>query len=507
MEESVVVLQPGIELAVKRSHEEVWDRRTGDWLTLEEFFKTRDYGQIIQEGRVQPELELLDGSPRYVCPHCKDAMVIRSKAIRERRVRRFYFEHGSRHGRETCGGKKGQSKNAILARKFGQNKEGVLHQAFKQWIRESLDADPEFSGTNLETRWWDVEGVRWRQPDVQSTHRGQRVAIEVQLSTTFIHVIAERMKFYRENEGRLLWLFKDLDLAEFRLSEDDIFYANNRNAFRVNPATLERSRQEKRFVLECLWLEPQLDGEDQPRHDEVFFDQLTFDSKGGIPRCYWFDYDSKEAEVRAERNRLAEERKWAPLRQAFEGFYVAMLRGEMDYQERDRRWLVIRRDFGQQGIELPEYPADPDLYYPLMAAYSVKLKQEKPVGTDHPSMIPFGHYLFHDRPHAMWVLRLMLLAHDRAHWLLGQEAGKEGRNRKGQRKKTFKEKMVDALESLAGGASIYAHAPQWNRLFSVLLPEIAQPLARDSAEEARSVLVRLRSVAPPRSPQRQPVSP
>lgn len=487
MEESVVVLQPGVELAVKRSHEEVWDRKTGDWLTLEVFFRARDYGRIIQEGRVQLELELLEGSPRYVCPHCKDAMVIRSKAIRERSVRRFFFEHVSRHGRETCAGKKGQSEKVILARKFGQHKEGALHLAFKQWIQECLDADSEFSGTSLETRWWDMDGVRWRQPDVQSIHRGQRVAIEVQLSTTFIHVIAERMKFYRENEGRLLWLFKDLDLAAFRLSEDDIFYANNRNAFRISSATLERSKKEGRFVLECLWLEPQVDGEDQECHGEVFFDQLQFDAKNGIPRCYWSDYDSKEAKVRSERARLAEERKWAPLRQDFEDFYVAMLRGEWndDYDERDRQWATVCRSFAQAGIRLPQHPHGNDaLEHLLIAAYSVKAGAGKPIGTGHGTLAELGHYLIHQRPYALWLFRWMLLAHAQVPMVRRQD-----------RTGNFQGKMDKCLESWADGDALYEPDQTWNELLAVLFPEVASDLVRDPVKVARAVLERKRATS------------
>src|SRR3546814_2783422 len=122
------------------------------------------------------------------------------------------------------------SSDLILARKFGLHKEGSLHKAFKQWVSDSLDADPSFQQTKLEERWWDMEHYKWRQPDVQTTRGGKRWAIEIQLSTTFVHVIAERMKFYRENAGLMLWLFKDLDLEAFRLSEDDLFFSNNRNA-------------------------------------------------------------------------------------------------------------------------------------------------------------------------------------------------------------------------------------------------------------------------------------
>ena len=497
MDEAVVILKPAVELAVKRSHSEVWDRETGNWLTLDEFSKLRDYGQIIRDGRVQLELKLLDGSARYVCPHCKDAMVIRSKRIRERSIHRFYFEHGSRHGRETCAGKKGQSEKAILARKFGQSKEGALHLTFKRWIRESLDADAQFSDSNVETRWWDVDGVRWRQPDVQSTHQGSRIAFEVQLSTTFIHVIAERMKFYRENEGRLVWLFKDLDLSAFQLAHDDIFYANNRNAFRVTPATLERSKRESRFVLECLWLEPQVGADDRQQHKEVFFDQLRFDTKDGIPRCYWYDYDTAETLASAERMRierqetdLAEVQKWVPVRKAFEGFYIPMLRDEFanDYQKRDRLWTELRRSFAEVGIELPEYPRqDTPLGRLLIAGYSSKSASGHPIGIGFSTLVQLGHHFQKVWPEVLWFYRCMLLVHGKLPAVKSQDhTGK------------FLAKMKACLESIAAEEMRFQPDRSWDRLLVGLFPEVAQVWEQEPAQVARAALAKAkRSMSAP----------
>ncbi len=63
--------------ASKRSHDLVWDRVSGDTLTLDDFMEGRDYGEVVRDGRLAAELELLDGTSRYVCPHCKDAMGVR----------------------------------------------------------------------------------------------------------------------------------------------------------------------------------------------------------------------------------------------------------------------------------------------------------------------------------------------------------------------------------------------------------------------------------------------
>src|SRR3546814_14664780 len=88
--------------ASKRSHDLVWDRLSGDTFTLEAFMADRDYGEVVRDGRLAAELELLDGMSRFVCPHCKGAMGIRYKAIRARSEIRFYFDHLSARHRASC---------------------------------------------------------------------------------------------------------------------------------------------------------------------------------------------------------------------------------------------------------------------------------------------------------------------------------------------------------------------------------------------------------------------
>lgn len=469
--------------ASKRSHDLVWDRVSGDTISLEAFMAGRDYGEVVRDGRLALELELLDGMPRFVCPHCKDAMGVRSKAIRARSEIRFYFDHLTARHRKFCTGRQGHSPKAILARKFGLHKEGALHKVFKQWVRDSLDADPTFERTDVEARWRDMEHYKWRQPDVQTTRNGKRWAIEIQLSTTFVHVIAERMKFYRENAGHMLWLFKDLDLTTFRLSEDDLFYSNNRNAFRVTPATVARSQSEGRFILEGTWLEPRLEngaiGEVEVRQ-EVFFDELTFDiCSRGIPRAYAFDYEGHKDRMEKERAAWQEEQVWAGRRDAFEAFYVAMLRGEFtDYEERDRRWDELRRSFTQVGIELPAYPkSDTDLERFLVLGYSAKHGQGKPIGIGFETLTELGHHAHKVWPKALWFYRCMLRVHGQLDIVVKQD-----------RTKKLRGKMKEVLAGLAKGESTFEPQRAWDALLVRLFPEVAEVWAADASEVARATL-------------------
>lgn len=469
--------------AAKRSHDHVWDRVSGETLTLEDFMEGRDYGEVVRDGRLAAELELLDGTPRYVCPHCNDAMGVRSKAIRKRTEIRFYFDHLTARLRESCTGRKGHSPAAILARKFGLHKEGALHKAFKQWVRDSLDADPTFTGTKDEERWWDMEHNKWRQPDIQTQRDGQRWAIEIQLSTTFVHVIAERMKFYRENTGHMLWLFKDLDLSKFRLAEDDLFFSNNRNAFRVTPQTVARSQREGRFYLEGAWLEPRLANgvvEDVEVRREVAFDDLIFDTcSRGVPRAYAFDYETQKALAEQALEAWREEQVWAKRRQAFETFYVALLRGEFtDYKERDRRWNELRRSFAQVGIQLPGYPKDDtDLERLLVVGYSAKHGQGKPIGIGFETLAELGHHVHKVWPKTLWFYRCMLRAHGQLKTVVKQD-----------RTGNLQGKMKGVLDSLAKGERSFEPQRTWDPLLVRLFPEVAKVWTDDAAQVARATL-------------------
>src|SRR3546814_5552133 len=99
-------------------------------------------------------------------------------------------------------------------------------------------------------------------------------------------------------------------------------------------------------------------------------------------------------------------------RDAFEAFYVAMLRGEFtDYKERDRRWNELRRSFAQAGIQLPDYPKDDtDLERLLVVGYSAKLGQGKPIGIGFETLAELGHHVHTVWPKALWFYRCMLRA-------------------------------------------------------------------------------------------------
>jgi len=97
---------------------------------------------------------------------------------------------------------------------------------------------------------------KWRQPDVSALYHGQRVAFEVQLSTTFLDVIALRRLFYLKEGGLLFWVFAKFEEFSRRLTMDDVFFNNNQNAFLVSGLTRDASFAAGDFLLDCVWAIP-----------------------------------------------------------------------------------------------------------------------------------------------------------------------------------------------------------------------------------------------------------
>jgi len=390
-------------------HDEVLDLETGGLVSLVEFLGSASYGAIIADKRVALENALIEGRERYVCPDCGKAMVLRSVATQDKSEDRFFFQH--RYDNKECSGHSGLSPAQICARKFALQKEGAHHKHLKKILQASLAADGRFTSTRTEARWKDVNGVRWRQPDVQSVWSGLRVAFEVQLSTTFLHVIAERMIFYSRNDGVLLWFFRDLDSSEFKLAEDDIFYSNNRNAFRVDHESLDMSRREGRFMLHCAWHEPILDERGREDHllvqKIVAFDELRFDvSDGGVPRAYFYDFDGAMAMLREARERKLRDQRRArdeALREALEAAVIGVSR----QTDGNLQWLTLRRRFKEVGLELPQalYRGDGPFYH-LQAVYSAK--HGKPVACRLPNLMGLAHNLFDRHKGTLWVFSVML---------------------------------------------------------------------------------------------------
>lgn len=405
-------------------HYGVLDLATGTNLTLEEFIGVGDYGELIEHRRLALEHDLIEGRVRYVCQSCHKPMVLRSIPADKYTENRFFLKHRFRS--DECGGTVGKTHEAICALRYANTKESAEHRRYKQLLVQSLACDHTFSDSQPEVRWFDQDGVRWRQPDVQAMYRGQRIALEVQLSTTFVEVVAQRQAFYRRNFGRLVWFFRDLDVPGFRQAEDDIFHTNNRNAFLVDESTLADSLAQGRCMLDCAWEEPTMkDGSivNVLRRKRVAFDELKFDvSDIGAPRAYYFDYEAARAML-GPPVRDAEKHLPAVLTildgdDALRGLMDELVWGWPNHVDNQALWTVVRAKFERRGFTLPEHFRFDPIFPFLQTAYSAKYGRVVLGG--HSFLIQLANNLFNSHKRALFVFSVMMEHYSRGPELLSK---------------------------------------------------------------------------------------
>lgn len=318
---------------------EILDLRTGLIIPADAAIGN-DYEHVIRL-RMALRQSIAEGSPLLVCPSCGVALYLVSHAS----GRRFFFRHILEDGRCSALTRDSRSEAQICASKFDGARESWQHCRTKHIVVESLGCDPRFSGIQVETVVTGRDGDR-RKPDVQAMFNGLRVAFEIQLSTTFLRVIAERRAFYRREGGLLVWIFRSFDEDHARLTQDDIFYNNNCNLFIASEATLKASRALGKFILDCRWSEPYIDnGRLHTRWGGEFvaFEDLFIDH--AAQRVFHFDHDKQMLALRSSYPEL--------LRQDFERFWLP--RRNDDAFDRSA-WNALVEIFAARGISLPAEP-------------------------------------------------------------------------------------------------------------------------------------------------------
>jgi len=414
-----------------------------------------DFAQAEQL-RMQLAEARVRGEPIYVCPMCGVPVYLVS--LKEKG--RFFFRHTLEDGRCPAHTRGKLNAREISARKYNAAKESHAHIRMKQIVAESIRCDPRFTEPRKERVWQAEDRSAWRKPDVQTTFNGIRVAFEVQLSTTFLHVIAERRMFYLKEGGLLFWIFKEYDEDKSRLTQDDIFYNNNRNLFLVSEETLKASRAAGRFILECRWMEPRIAGErieEKWAGRQVGFDELTIDQER--QRVFLFDYD-------VERERITEQSGDTTLRTAFDRYWL----GHLTFRKEDQpEWNDLRAKFRRRGLSLPRYPNDGSGIATLISAlYSAR--EGYPVGTGFKRLIEVAHRVEGAHKRFFRLFRQALAVYGRVDQILAEDATGKWRH-----------KAVAYKPRLAANDPAYRPDPQFNELVAFLFPEL-EDILRSLAE-------------------------
>jgi hypothetical protein len=440
--------EPSTLLADDRQIDEVMDLETGA-VSPAATWVPPDYQRVL-EFRMELMQAMRAGRPRLACPMCAVPVHLVSMTAE----RRFYFRHETEDGRCPAKTKGRLSGEHILALKYDGARESAAHRGMKELIAESLKCDPDFSDIQIEPVWKGREENAHRRPDVRAVWRGRLpVAFEVQLSTTFLRVIAERREFYLREGGLLLWVFKEFAMGDARLTQDDIFYNNNRNAFLASRETLAASRERGKLALDCVWSEPSVESGHlgwRQRRCLATFDELAIDQRR--QRVFLFDADGA-------REKLEREVTEGQLRADFRRYW---LREPNVFDE--LAWSSLRERFAALRIELPIHPGAADGFYQLLdTLYTVR--EGRSVGWRHDNLVKLAHHVFEAHKGHLWMFKLILAAHDRGERIKSEDASRK-----------WRQKVTVYREAWASGDEHFDHDDRFDPLVAFLFPEIAKDL-------------------------------
>lgn len=438
----------------------ILDMETGLDIDLQVFL-SRELGLVIKDrAELASRYTRNREAPWLVCHLCTAPVIlVRTKG------RRFHFRHHPvEEVEQKCSiSTRGQlSAQQINCIKYNAAKESLAHLRLKGIIRDSLIADENCTEPLVEVVWKGIrlaDRAQWRKPDVQVEHAGQRIAFEVQLSTTYLTEIVGRREFYRLNNGAMIWVFQDFDPILTRTSEEDIFYLNNYNVFVVNEATLKRSQESKRMAMDCWFATPEVkNGQIYDRwvKEEVFLDQLTINPKD--QKVYYRDYEFVRAVVEQLLTTSA-------ARQSFIDFWS--MHAANDCREANAAWTILRENM---RIAMPDLPLPADHRsgkFHGMVSLMLSARFGYPVGYNLPRLLNVANTAFdHYKEYLYafgWTLRLY-----------GHEQLLKDQDTKGtwaRRTKIIKEGMEKHDEA-------FRQDPSFNKLLTFLVPEISDKLAQ-----------------------------
>jgi hypothetical protein len=245
-------------------------------------------------------------------------------------------------------------------------------------------------------------------------------------------------------------------MGNARLTQDDIFYNNNRNAFVVSEETLEASLRENRLILDCVWSEPCIDQGQltwSQHRRPVPFSELKVEQE--TQRVYFFDADGAKAACIADAGDGA-------MRADFCRYW---LREPQTYEE--QAWQSLWERFTERGIDFPRYPGEQDGFRAFMDTLFTA-REGRPVGWRHANLVKVAHHVFDKYKGQLWAFKLMLVAHKRGDQIRAEDTSRNWRDKK----------VKAYLASWAANDETFAPDRRFDGLISFLFPEIAGDLVK-----------------------------
>lgn len=261
----------------------------------------------------RPEKELFE-LRRKLNPNAEEEILLCAICFQRLRLagsknQKFHFRHFK--DSEDCPVKtsSGFTRDEIDRIKYNGQKEGRAHRENKALLARILGHDPSFipDSVLIEKTFREenpTTGIaRYpRRPDVTARHRftQRRIAFELQVSTTYLDVVIQRERYYKEAGEFILWVF--LEFNKCRFTELDIFYGNRCNAFVLDDDAKNASLELGKLVLTCYYFTYSV-RQDEGRWivDEhlsfqlVSIEDLTFDQETG--KLFYRDSDALKLEA------------------------------------------------------------------------------------------------------------------------------------------------------------------------------------------------------------------
>lgn len=441
---------------------EVLDCDSGEFIDARAWIGGQRYEELISE-RVKIR-ERMATNARFRCSSCFVPSYLVSN-----QHKRFFFRHMSEDGSCPAETRSPLSREEILARKYDGIGESEPHKRIKRLIVRSLEADPSYSGTLVERQWRSSQDPRsHRQPDVQAIGSFGRIAFEVQLSTTFLDVVAGRRSFYREEGALLVWVMGSFDPEYRRLTTDDLLFSNNSNILVVDEETTLISELRRKFHVRCHFRRPIRDGGqlvDVWESSVAPLSALTCELE--MQRCWLFDYEGQAAIIRTTIEQELREREGAAteeLRSHLFSFWTDRVPHAPLDKKGLRAWAALRQAFLARQITLPALPDDSSSFVALMNGLA-SAREGRPVGWSFQHLVQVAHRIADGYPE-----HVVAFGHAIRHF--AREKTIEVQDHTGK----WKRRAESIGRSLRAGKPDFAPDPKSIELIGFLIPGLQEKL-------------------------------
>lgn len=467
---------------------EVISFRSGEFLDSRKLIQHHKYGGIVKT-RERLRISNKRQRPLLGCGICSVPVHLAANPLK-----RFFFRHQQEDGSCPAVTLGSLSMEEIQARKYHGQRESNLHKSTKELILRSLRADPRAANLVAEQTWRSAgRPSEFRRPDVRVLYQflGHQaripVAIEAQLSTTFLGVVVGRKEFYRRENSLLFWIVRHFDPNYRRMMEDDLLFNNNSNIFSIDEYTMARSEESEQFLLRCNFRRPYRVGdqlEDKWESEIVPFSELAVNLEK--QQAFFFDFESCEKQLRSEimaegerrQHQIEQERKLQrvaksrELRHEFISYVICLQLGApAALVESDSAWYGFCRRFKDFDVVLtPAMKLDREFICGVLSLESVK--EKKVVGYDFERLIQVAHNLFDHHKGLLPIFRLAIDLYSCRETIESQD-----RSRRWRRK-------IMQLVSAPNSIQMIVH--KYREIFSFLFPELYNLSANVDGQDIKS---------------------